>query len=92
MKITSTEIDKKVCATKKTTTSGSNFSKYAEETSGTRNDTKVALCGGEPNGDGSAGTNTEQQFLHDFVRETLKGDSSKNWPTSTGKANGGKTR
>ncbi|SCV65303.1 hypothetical protein ANAPC5_01114 [Anaplasma phagocytophilum] len=36
--------------------------------------------------------NKEQQFLRDFVRETLieKDGKIKNWPTSTGKAHEGK--
>ncbi|SBO32869.1 hypothetical protein ANAPC5_01099 [Anaplasma phagocytophilum] len=89
MEISHSEIDKKVCRTKSTTAASGKYGSYADTTDNTANSTKVALCGGEPNGNGSAGgANTNVEFLRNFVEKTLLGNGSKNWPTSTGTANG----
>ncbi|SBO33193.1 hypothetical protein ANAPC3_01300 [Anaplasma phagocytophilum] len=56
------------------------------------NSPKIAICGGTVTGTGADdGGNTEQKFLRDFVRETLKEKDGKikNWPTSTGTRNAG---
>ncbi|QLL67139.1 P44/Msp2 family outer membrane protein [Anaplasma phagocytophilum str. Norway variant1] len=73
-------IDGKVCVTKK---DGSN-SKYGEYAEGTARDnsskSKVALCGGAAKGNYGV---TGPQVFRDFIRSTLLGNGSKNWPTST---------
>ncbi|ANC34759.1 hypothetical protein ANAPH1_00903 [Anaplasma phagocytophilum] len=91
MELTNSGIGEKVCKTKKKADgSGTNYGKYDETTSSTANSPKIAICSGTVTGDGSGESgNTKQEFLRDFVRETLKGDGSKNWPTSTGTRNGG---
>ncbi|KDB56744.1 P44-1 outer membrane protein [Anaplasma phagocytophilum str. CRT35] len=71
-------IDGKVCVTKKG--SGSYYGQYAEET-GTGNTDGTAICGGAANGTGAS--NATKEVLRHFVKATLKGDGSKNWPTST---------
>ncbi|AGR82240.1 p44 outer membrane protein [Anaplasma phagocytophilum str. Dog2] len=81
-------IDGKVCVTKKGST---NYAKYVEVTESGSNDGGVALCGGKAHGAGTSGTNNGSvngEVLKDFVRGALKGDGSKNWPTSTGKQQG----
>ncbi|EOA62535.2 P44-new outer membrane protein, partial [Anaplasma phagocytophilum str. CRT38] len=87
VKISSPDIDGKVCRTKADSTK--KFPLYSDEThtkSGTEG--RTSLCG--DNGGSiitTGGTNaseTEQVFM-DFIRATLKGDGSKNWPKSSGK-------
>ncbi|QLL67211.1 P44/Msp2 family outer membrane protein [Anaplasma phagocytophilum str. Norway variant1] len=82
--ITSPEIDKKVCKTKKHST-GSHYAKYGEATD---NDSSgdaskiVAVCGAQAVGsNGNAGGVTAAEVLGDFASKTL-GDGSRNWPTS----------
>ncbi|SBO14644.1 hypothetical protein ANAPC1_01005 [Anaplasma phagocytophilum] len=62
---------------------------YAQETNagGSQKD-KTSLCGGHGNTDSSAGSANQgtPQALKEFVANTLK--DNKNWPTSTGTANG----
>ncbi|WP_410518421.1 hypothetical protein [Anaplasma phagocytophilum] len=87
VEISSPTIDGKVCVTKKG--SGSNYGKYAEETDRNSNKDATALCGGAASGSGES--NTTAEVLKDFVKATLKGDGSKNWPTSSaGKAGNAK--
>ncbi|KJV82072.1 surface antigen family protein [Anaplasma phagocytophilum str. CRT53-1] len=80
-------IDGKVCRTKSAATdSATKYAIYKEETEA-KSTSKggTALCGdsghrGSSIGSGHGGA---PQVLKDFVKETLKGDGSKNWPTST---------
>ncbi|SCV63785.1 Surface antigen [Anaplasma phagocytophilum] len=84
MEISNSGIGKKVCVTKEGPRS--KFGEYAEETKNdtTNGENKVAVCGGKAaKTAGDAGANGAQ-FLKDFVTATLKGDGSKNWPTSKG--------
>ncbi|SCV62918.1 hypothetical protein ANAPRD1_00306 [Anaplasma phagocytophilum] len=43
----------------------------------------MAVCGASAGHTSGGDEATEAQVLKDFVRATLKGDGSKNWPTST---------
>ncbi|WP_410518470.1 hypothetical protein [Anaplasma phagocytophilum] len=43
-----------------------------------------ALCGDVGHSNASDGHSATAQVLKDFVKATLLGDGSKNWPTSTG--------
>ncbi|EOA61522.2 P44-26 outer membrane protein, partial [Anaplasma phagocytophilum str. HGE1] len=79
VEISHSGIDGKVCVTKESSNK-SKYGKYAEET-GTSNADETAICGGAANGTGTS--NTTKEVLRHFVKATLKGDGSKNWPTST---------
>ncbi|SBO31037.1 hypothetical protein ANAPC3_01290 [Anaplasma phagocytophilum] len=66
------------------------YGRYAEET-GDKSTTNgnTALCGdagheSSSNGDITNGHEKAPQILKDFIKTTLKGDGSKNWPTSSG--------
>ncbi|AGR79666.1 p44 outer membrane protein [Anaplasma phagocytophilum str. HZ2] len=81
-------IDGKVCRTKKPS-SGSNtyFGKYGEETdNGSSGEGVVAVCGAMSENTSTSKGSVTAQTLGDFVSVTLKGDGSKNWPTSTTKS------
>ncbi|EOA62521.2 P44-new outer membrane protein [Anaplasma phagocytophilum str. CRT38] len=93
VEISSPNIDKKVCKTRTGAkfNSGGNGPAYAQyaDTTGTKGNTdgNTALCadvghtaGGTPITSGHSET---PQVLKHFVEKTLKGDGSKNWPTST---------
>ncbi|KJV64487.1 surface antigen family protein [Anaplasma phagocytophilum str. ApMUC09] len=89
VEISSPTIDGKVCVTKKGTGSNTKYGKYAEETDnkGDSNNNDVAVCGMKAGGTtSSSGGSATAQVLKDFVSVTLKGDGSKNWPTSTTKS------
>ncbi|KJV67554.1 putative p44-42 outer membrane protein, silent [Anaplasma phagocytophilum str. ApNP] len=76
-------IGKKVCATEGT--SNNNYGKYGETYAAhsSSRDEKITLCSGK----GHTGSGyTEREYLADFVKETLKGDGSKNWPTTESRA------
>ncbi|QLL67135.1 P44/Msp2 family outer membrane protein [Anaplasma phagocytophilum str. Norway variant1] len=78
--ISHSDIDGKICVTKKA--SDGKYAIYAEETdNGGSGSNKVAVCGATA-GKTGAGESTPQ-VLHDFVEKTLLGNGSKNWPTST---------
>ncbi|KJV82073.1 surface antigen family protein [Anaplasma phagocytophilum str. CRT53-1] len=76
-------IDGKVCVTKSGTNNTSNYGAYAATTPASKTSNgNTSLCGGK--GDSSSGGGSSAQVLKDFVKSTLLGDGSKNWPTSTG--------
>ncbi|KDB56760.1 surface antigen family protein [Anaplasma phagocytophilum str. CRT53-1] len=77
--------------TKKGGSGGSQFGKYAGETANSSGASKaeVAVCGAASNH--SSGGSTVAETLKNFVSATLKGDGSKNWPTSTIAASNGGT-
>ncbi|EOA62563.1 P44/Msp2 family outer membrane protein [Anaplasma phagocytophilum] len=80
-------IDSKVCVTKKTgTANASNYGVYAEETDAKDNQAnwETALCGGHGSTSTSAQSTAQKspQVLRDFVKNTLKEDGNRNWPTS----------
>ncbi|AGR79781.1 surface antigen family protein [Anaplasma phagocytophilum str. NCH-1] len=80
-------IDSKVCVTKKTgTANASNYGVYAEETDAKDNQANwgTALCGGHGSTSTSAQSTAQKspQVLRDFVKNTLKEDGNRNWPTS----------
>ncbi|PLC09820.1 hypothetical protein C0V68_04670 [Anaplasma phagocytophilum] len=78
-------IDGKVCVTKSGTNNTSNYGAYAATTPASKtSDGNTSLCGGK--GGSSSGGGSSAQVLKDFVKSTLLGDGSKNWPTSTGGA------
>ncbi|WP_258013425.1 P44/Msp2 family outer membrane protein [Anaplasma phagocytophilum] len=82
VEISSPNIGNKVCATEGT--SGNHYGKYGEvyvAGSGSGQE-RITLCGGK--GDTTNGS-AKQEYLGDFVRETLKGNGSKNWPTTESK-------
>ncbi|CEH11155.1 P44-36 outer membrane protein [Anaplasma phagocytophilum] len=89
-------IGKKVCATKRKSDSGSNhYATYGEATENVStgsNKKTVAVCGAaaENGNNPDQGGVAAAEVLGDFVRVTLKGDGSKNWPTSkaAGERNG----
>ncbi|EOA62721.1 P44-new outer membrane protein [Anaplasma phagocytophilum str. CRT38] len=84
-------IDGKVCVTRNGTSSAASYyGKYAETTSAKSSDNNTSLCGdaADTHGSGSA----SPQVLKDFVKETLKGDGSKNWPTSSAASGGAKPK
>ncbi|KDB55622.1 P44-1 outer membrane protein [Anaplasma phagocytophilum str. MRK] len=85
MEISAPIIDGKVCKTK-SGKNQNNYAKYAAESDVVNSSDKfnVALCGGTGPAGSSSNNSTEQQVLRDFVRETLLGNESKNWPTSSG--------
>ncbi|AEB26946.1 P44-35 outer membrane protein, silent, partial [Anaplasma phagocytophilum str. HZ] len=87
VEISHSGIGKKVCVTKKGTNSSNLYAVYAERTDNvaTSGEGKVAVCAGT-NGNTTTkpAGQTIPQVLKDFVRGTLLGDGSKNWPTSTG--------
>ncbi|EOA62720.1 P44-new outer membrane protein [Anaplasma phagocytophilum str. CRT38] len=83
VEISSPNIDKKVCVTKKGSGSGKDkHAEYAETTGVKSSSANTSLCGD------AAGTHSDggasPQVLKDFVAKTLLGNGSKNWPTSTG--------
>ncbi|KJV67911.1 putative p44-77 outer membrane protein, silent [Anaplasma phagocytophilum str. ApNP] len=90
MEISHSDIDGKICKTKKGSTSHANsHGIYAgvtttKSSSQTHGDT--SLCGGHgvssSSGASGVGVNTTPQVLKDFVEKTLVGNESKNWPTS----------
>ncbi|ABD43833.1 P44/Msp2 family outer membrane protein [Anaplasma phagocytophilum] len=84
-------IDGKVCKTKKEGSGSNQFGKYAGETANGSSASKaeVAVCGAA--GNHSSGGSTVAETLKNFVSATLKGDGSKNWPTSTIAASNGGT-
>ncbi|ANC34905.1 P44/Msp2 family outer membrane protein [Anaplasma phagocytophilum str. Norway variant2] len=84
VEISHAKIGEKVCKTKEG--NGKKFGKYAEETNnGTSGKDHVAVCSGKAGHSSGASTGaTAAETLKDFVSATLKGDGSKNWPTSTG--------
>ncbi|KDB56700.1 hypothetical protein O997_01150 [Anaplasma phagocytophilum str. MRK] len=82
-------IGNKVCVTKKASSGGAHHNaEYAVETDNKKDDKrssmKVAVCGAAAANSGNSGGKKVPEVLRDFVRVTLKGDGSKNWPTSTG--------
>ncbi|SCV64379.1 hypothetical protein ANAPRD1_01001 [Anaplasma phagocytophilum] len=83
-------IDGKVCRTRQGNTSNANsFSKYgasSDRDNGTSGNRMTSLCGGTGKADATDGPRTSAQFLRDFIKDTLLGDGSKNWPTSTAKS------
>ncbi|KDB55694.1 P44-1 outer membrane protein [Anaplasma phagocytophilum str. MRK] len=88
VEISHSGIGKKVCKTKKGTGSSGAQSKYAvyrESSNDASGNGETSLCGGN-SGTGSANSasTAAAEVLKDFVSVTLKGDGSKNWPTSTG--------
>ncbi|SBO14454.1 hypothetical protein ANAPC1_00809 [Anaplasma phagocytophilum] len=88
MEISAPKIDNKVCVTKADSTNGSNkYAKYYSETQvKNTNEGRTALCGDSGHNSSHSGGSSHSataQHLKDFVKETLKGDGSKNWPTST---------
>ncbi|KDB56919.1 hypothetical protein P030_06130 [Anaplasma phagocytophilum str. CRT35] len=89
MEISAPKIDEKVCRTKlgKTGNTKSHGTYMIETEDRTlQNKNGTSLCGGHGSTystDASPG-NASAQVLKDFVRVTMKGDGSKNWPTSTG--------
>ncbi|QLL67077.1 P44/Msp2 family outer membrane protein [Anaplasma phagocytophilum str. Norway variant1] len=74
-------IDGKVCRTK--AQSGKHYGVYALETegSGKATNSHTSLCADD--GGTKSDSSSKPQIFKDFVRVTLKGDGSKNWPTST---------
>ncbi|AGR79746.1 putative p44-31 outer membrane protein, silent [Anaplasma phagocytophilum str. ApWI1] len=89
MEISHPTIDGKICKTKDGASSGDKYGKYAAESDrdGSSNYGNVALCGAAGNSSNTGGSSP--QFLKDFVKATLLGDGSKNWPTSTAKSGTG---
>ncbi|SBO14200.1 hypothetical protein ANAPC1_00546 [Anaplasma phagocytophilum] len=87
MEISHSSIGEKVCKTKEGTSgAATKFGEYAEKTATTvGSDHTTAVCGGK-NYATSGGSKTKPEVLRDFVRATLRGDGSVNWPTSTGGA------
>ncbi|EOA61309.2 P44-28 outer membrane protein, partial [Anaplasma phagocytophilum str. HGE1] len=85
-------IDGKVCRTKrKAGDSSGTYAKYGEETdNNTSGQSTVAVCG-EKAGHNANGSGTVQS-LKDFVRETLKADGNRNWPTSREKSGNTNTK
>ncbi|KJV63680.1 putative p44-57 outer membrane protein, silent [Anaplasma phagocytophilum str. ApNP] len=83
MEISHPKIDDKVCVTKKTGSSGSQYGKYGQETANGSSASKaeVAVCGAGALH--SSNGSTTEQTLKEFIKATLLGDGSKNWPTST---------
>ncbi|KJV84058.1 putative p44-42 outer membrane protein, silent [Anaplasma phagocytophilum str. CRT53-1] len=85
MEISSPNIDKKVCRTK-SGKNQNNYGKYEGTTQAVRTGSNhgTSLCGDygalSSHSDGSS----VPEVLKHFVEKTLKGDGSKNWPTSTG--------
>ncbi|SCV66739.1 hypothetical protein ANAPRD1_01256 [Anaplasma phagocytophilum] len=71
-------IDSKVCVTEK---DGSYYGTYAEEYENSSKFTRT-LCGAKGKTSSKGSQVEEPQVLSDFVRAALKGDGSKNWPTS----------
>ncbi|SBO14974.1 Major surface antigen 4 precursor [Anaplasma phagocytophilum] len=86
VKISAPNIDGKVCVTKKKGSSSNKFGKYAGVTDNgsTNSKAEVAVCGAE--GAHTTGGSETAETLKNFVSETLRGDGSKNWPTSEFKA------
>ncbi|SCV65474.1 Major surface antigen 4 precursor [Anaplasma phagocytophilum] len=81
MEISNPNIEKKVCRTKQKNGTSGHFAKYGEETyNNDGSQSTVAVCG-EKAGHDSGGSGTVQT-LKDFVKETLKADGNRNWPTS----------
>ncbi|QLL67051.1 hypothetical protein O998_04915 [Anaplasma phagocytophilum str. Norway variant1] len=54
---------------------------YKEQTGNGTSSNHTSICGGK--GGSSGSDNSSPQYLKEFVKETLKGNGSKNWPTST---------
>ncbi|KDB56350.1 hypothetical protein O997_05010 [Anaplasma phagocytophilum str. MRK] len=82
MEISHSEIDKKVCVTKRKNPSSGHYAKYAEETNNnSSSSSKVAVC--SATAEYTSGGSETEEALKDFVSAALKGDGSKNWPTST---------
>ncbi|KJV65112.1 putative p44-3 outer membrane protein, silent [Anaplasma phagocytophilum str. ApMUC09] len=82
VEISHSKIDDKICKTKDKPSggSGAHYGVYGERTEDSSTWLR-AQCGAA--GDNSK-SNSTPQVLKDFVKEALKGDGSKNWPTSTG--------
>ncbi|EOA62691.1 P44-new outer membrane protein [Anaplasma phagocytophilum str. CRT38] len=91
VKISHSDIGKKVCVTKSAATGGTaKYAIYKEETEAKDNSKGgTALCGdsGHTGSSISGGHGGAPQVLKDFISITLKGDGSKNWPTSSGVGN-----
>ncbi|WP_433846582.1 P44/Msp2 family outer membrane protein [Anaplasma phagocytophilum] len=81
VEISAPKIDKQVCVTKDNGGSGNKYGVY-DATYSDSTTYRRTLCGAT--GHTSQSTDREPQVLSDFVRAALKGDGSKNWPTSTG--------
>ncbi|EOA61425.2 P44-77 outer membrane protein, partial [Anaplasma phagocytophilum str. HGE1] len=79
VEISHSGIGKKVCVTKKNGGSGG-YGVYAATTGAKSGDDNTSLCG--DSGRASSGASTAQ-YLKEFVENTLLGNGSKNWPTST---------
>ncbi|WP_230952757.1 P44/Msp2 family outer membrane protein, partial [Anaplasma phagocytophilum] len=91
VEISHSSIGEKVCKTKQKDGRSGHFAKYGEETH--NNDgshATVAVCG-EKAGHNSGGSVTVQT-LKDFVKETLKADGNRNWPTSRENSGNNNTR
>ncbi|KJV64194.1 putative p44-31 outer membrane protein, silent [Anaplasma phagocytophilum str. ApMUC09] len=88
MEISYSTIDDKICRTRSGSSASGKYGVYANETTNKASSghNKVAVCGAE--GLENTGSQNSPQVLRDFVRETLKGDGSKNWPTSTAATDG----
>ncbi|AEB26912.1 surface antigen family protein [Anaplasma phagocytophilum str. NCH-1] len=82
VEISSPNIEKKVCRTKKN--GGSRYSKYASETANSSGAAKadVAVCSAASYASNSSHGGTGEETLKNFVSATLSGDGSVNWPTS----------
>ncbi|ANC34637.1 P44/Msp2 family outer membrane protein [Anaplasma phagocytophilum str. Norway variant2] len=82
VELSNSKIGEKVCKTKRGDSGSNNFGEYAVETeTDGSNKNKTALCGGK-GGTGSSGSNTQHDTFNNFIKVTLKGDGSVNWPTS----------
>ncbi|QLL67356.1 P44/Msp2 family outer membrane protein [Anaplasma phagocytophilum str. Norway variant1] len=82
VKITNPTIDGKICRTK-SGNSNTSYGQYATETNlSGGSGYAVAVCGGAGGSSGSGSRN--EQVFKQFIENTLVGNESKNWPTSTG--------
>ncbi|SBO14202.1 hypothetical protein ANAPC1_00548 [Anaplasma phagocytophilum] len=80
MEISHSDIGKKVCASQAAAGHSGKYGKYAAATSNKSSNTETSLCGDDG---GTTQSYATQEFLKEFVANTLQGNGSKNWPTST---------
>ncbi|SCV63743.1 hypothetical protein ANAPH2_00729 [Anaplasma phagocytophilum] len=79
VEVSHSKIDDKICKTKNPSSQTDKHGVYGETYDNSSTYTRT-LCGAEGN---ASKTQDKPQVLSDFVRAALKGDGSKNWPTST---------
>ncbi|KJV63816.1 surface antigen family protein [Anaplasma phagocytophilum str. ApMUC09] len=82
--ISHSDIDGKICKTKSGSGGSDKYGEYSTETSAKSSDHNTSLCADKGSSSHGSG-GTKPQIFKDFIRVSLLGNGSKNWPTSSGK-------